>query len=143
MNVLKLVSIAKAYAALSKDPSTKVGAIIVDDDCNVLSEGFNGFPRGVSDLHTRYQDRPTKYQFTAHAELNAISQAARKGVKTLGGTLIVTALHPCNVCAGAIIQAGIKRVYAPINNANNRWDSATEVAKTMLAEAGVEVLPYE
>lgn len=142
MNPLRLLAIAEAYAAMSKDPSTKVGALIIDQDCNVLSEGFNGFPRGVFDSSARYQDRPTKYKFIAHAELNAIAQAARKGVKVLGASLIVTALYPCNVCAGAIIQAGIKKVYAPKANANDRWTEATEVAQTMFKEAGVEVIWY-
>lgn len=143
MHPLKLIGVARAMAALSKDPSTKVGALIVDDEGDIVSPGFNGFPRGVVDSEERYNDRPTKYLFTVHAELNAIVQAARKGVAVRGCNLIVTALHPCNVCAGAVVNAGIKCVYAPLANSNDRWGQQSIVAATMFQEAGVPVLFYD
>lgn len=143
MNPLKLLVVAQAISKLSKDPSTKVGATIIDDDCNVLSMGFNGFPRGVNDSPDRYTDRPTKYKYVVHAELNAIAQAARNGIRLMGSTLLVTALYPCSNCAKAIIQSGIKKVLTPKMPNNDRWNEESEISKTMFEEAGVVVELYE
>lgn len=144
MNPLKFVGVAKAAAALSKDPSTKVGCVVVDDDGSVLSLGYNGFPRGVDDLPQRYADRDTKLIFVAHAESNAIAQAARHGVRLLGSTMVLTALYPCMNCAKQIIQAGIKRVYAPrmSKDVNEQWKLERDRSAVMFIEAGVTVEEY-
>lgn len=144
MNPLKFVGVAKAAAALSKDPSTKVGCVVVDDDGSVLSLGYNGFPRGVDDLPQRYADRDTKLIFVAHAESNAIAQAARHGVRLLGSTMVLTALYPCTDCAKQIIQAGIKRVYAPrmSKDVNEQWKLERDRSVVMFIEAGVTVEEY-
>lgn len=144
MNPLKFVGVAKAAAALSKDPSTKVGCVVVDDDGSVLSLGYNGFPRGVDDLPQRYADRDTKLIFVAHAESNAIAQAARHGVRLLGSTMVLTALYPCTNCAKQIIQAGIKRVYAPrmSKDVNEQWKLERDRSVVMFIEAGVTVEEY-
>lgn len=144
MNPLKFVGVAKAVAALSKDPSTKVGCVVVDDDGSVLSLGYNGFPRGVDDLPQRYADRDTKLIFVAHAESNAIAQAARHGVRLLGSTMVLTALYPCTNCAKQIIQAGIKRVYAPrmSKDVNEQWKLERDRSVVMFIEAGVTVEEY-
>jgi len=92
----------------SKDPSTKVGAVIVNDLKQVLSLGYNGFPRGVLDLESRYEDRYQKLRFVAHAERNALDNAP---LDVRGGTMYAT-LCPCNECAKSIIQRGIKKVIA-------------------------------
>lgn len=106
------MGIALLSAKRSKDPSTQVGACIVDSNNNrILSVGYNGFPIGCSDddFPWEREGEPlcTKYPYVVHAELNAILN--NKGV-TLEGSKIYTALFPCNECAKAIIQSGIKEV---------------------------------
>jgi dCMP deaminase len=94
----------------------------------------------------RYSDRNTKLKFIAHAEANAIAQAARVGAKLLGSTLIVTALYPCSNCAKLIIQAGVKKVYAPSMNVeitNATWFEEAAIATQLFKEAGVEIEEYE
>lgn len=103
---MRFLDLAMHVAQWSKDPSTKVGAVIVNDQHQVLSLGYNGFPRGVEDRVSRYNDRETKLLFVAHAERNALDNAY---VDVRGATLY-TSLCPCNECAKSIIQKGIKRV---------------------------------
>jgi len=142
VNPLKFVEIAKSVSHLSKDPSTKVGAVVLDDHGTILSVGYNGFPRGVVDSPERYENRELKYKLIAHAEANAIAQAARVGATLYGSTLLLTALYPCSNCAKLIIQAGIKRVIAPKLSANTRWDEEANFASLLLTEAGVRVELY-
>lgn len=126
-------------AAMSKDPSTKVGAVIVRPDKTIASMGWNGFPRGVDDSGDRYADRQTKYLMTVHAEANAIlsSQETIRGY-----SLYVSPLHPCADCAGMIIQSGVKRVkYRTQHRAE--WADSFRIAKTMLNEAGVELINFD
>lgn len=143
MKLEKFRVVAQAVATFSKDPSTKVGAVVVDDDGNVLSVGYNGFPRGVDDRMDRYLDRNTKLQFISHAESNAIAQAARNGVRLMGSTLVLTSLFPCSNCAKQIVQAGIRRVFAPVmdrSRANPHWFAEQRISEIMFAESGVEVI---
>lgn len=139
MKALRYMVFAEAAASLSKDPSTKVGAVIIDDDYNILACGYNGFPRGVVDSEDRLCNRELKYPLTAHAETNAIYASARTGRKLAGATLIVSSLFPCVECAKAIVQAGICRVIAP-KIANERWMESNRLAKLIFDEAGVEVI---
>lgn len=131
----RFIKLADHVAGWSRDPSTKVGAVIVRPDKSVASVGFNGFPRGVNDDPERYADRPTKYDFVCHAEVNAILAA---GERLHGYTIYSSPLHPCKECAKAIIQSGITRVVTnqPLEN---RWQSSYGVATTMFEEAGVKV----
>ena len=142
MNILKFVPMVQELAQLSKDPSTKVACAIFGPGMEVRALGWNGFPRGVIDSEERLNDRPTKYQYVAHAEANAIANAARSGVAIEGCSLLVTALHPCNDCAKLLIQSGIKKVYAPLPADDERWADSFEVAATMFREAGVAVEFY-
>lgn len=146
MNVkrfLKFLPDAQAAAGRSKDRSTKVGAVVLDDDLNLRISGYNGMARGINDdVELRHQ-RPTKYLWTSHAEENCVAQAARIGVSLKGCTILLTSLFPCTTCARLIIQAGIVRVMAPRANATDRWDEQAAVALEMLREAGVEVVYYE
>jgi len=133
-----------AAQELSKDPSLKVGALIVGDKNEVRSLGFNGCPRKVSDLPSRLE-RPTKLLYTVHAELNAILNVARVGGAPLEGcTLYLNstpyALSPCNSCALAIIQAGITRVvYYKTHDIPERWRESCGAADIMFAEAHIQV----
>jgi len=98
---------AEMAAMRSKDPSTKVGAVLVLDN-RVLSMGYNGFPAGFPDTSHNWQ-RPLKYEFVVHAEMNALLIAAKNGVSTDGATLY-TSFYPCDNCCKHIAAAGIKEV---------------------------------
>lgn len=136
---LELAALASEW---SKDPSTKVGAVIVRQDRSVASVGFNGFPRGCLDDPALYADREVKYERVVHAEMNAILAA---GEAVRGYTLYVT-LPPCQCCAAHIIQSGIARVVClgiVIDGFSKRWGDSCKGALDMFAEAGVEVVGYE
>jgi dCMP deaminase len=129
----------------SKDPSTKVGAIITDASNSIVSTGFNGFPRGVYDSEERYNNRELKYPMIVHAEMNAILLAARNG-KSLIDTFIWVNKFPCCECAKAIIQSGIKRVYLiekePDLEFEKRWEESIKLAYLMFKESGVVINKY-
>ena len=130
-------------AMRSKDPSTQVGACIVSDENKIISMGYNGFPRGCSDDDFPWErsgenQNDTKYPFVCHAELNAILNA---GGRNLVGSRIYVALFPCNECAKAIIQSGIKEVvYISDKYANT---DGVKASKKMLAAAGVKLTQFE
>lgn len=128
--------IAAAVAEKSKDPSAKVGAIIVDEDHTVRVTGFNGPPRGVRDSPDRLQ-KPEKYLWVSHAEMNCIAQAARVGVSTKDCTLVVTHA-PCNMCARLIVQAGIRRLIIGAG-ATSVPREELDVSAVMFEEADVQV----
>jgi dCMP deaminase len=128
----------------SKDPSTKVGCVIVNDDNVILSTGFNGFPRGIDEVqNTSRWKRPEKYHWVEHAERNAIFNAARVGVSLNGAKAYLNwEPKPCSDCTRAIIQAGIKEVIGP----DRIWKGvgagkhySIDYAVDMLREAGVKV----
>jgi len=143
MNLLKFVAVAQTMAGFSKDTSTKVGAIAVDDDGLILASGFNGFPRGVYDDPSLYADKATKYPRIVHAEANCVAMAARHGIRLKDSNLIVTALYPCCDCAKLIIQAGIKRVYAPPMPEDSSWLYLADLSLSMFDEAGVIFEEYQ
>lgn len=121
----------------SKDPSTKVGAVIVRPNMTPVSIGYNGFPRGVDDSPALYEDRAEKYPRTVHAEMNAILMA-REPLD--GCSLYVHPLFPCANCAGAIIQAGIRRVVAREAAVPPQWQREVVIAREMFTQAGVELV---
>jgi len=138
---LAYMKMCQVVASQSKDPSTKVGAIIVGKDDLVLSTGFNGFPRGVKDLDVRYFDRETKYKLIEHAERNAIYNAARAGTSLLDSTLFVQWM-PCHECARAIIQSGIARIFVGNfgdEKLKKRWEESWGYSALMFAESGIEL----
>lgn len=129
----RFLDMAKFVSAWSRDPSTKVGAVIVRPDKTIASVGYNGFPRGVRDQAERLADRPTKYAMTVHAEINAILHA-REPLEN--HTLYVWPFMPCSNCAAAIVQAGIWRVVTPPAD-EERWAESFQHACTIFDEAGV------
>ena len=137
---LKYLDIAEAIAKLSKDSSTQVGAIIIGASGEVRSMGYNGAPRGSSaDEDERGRVRPEKYFWFSHAELNAITNAAKVGIPLGGSTLIVT--HPpCMDCSRAIVQAGIATVYVPSwsDDFGTRWQEHLTRSIQLFDECGVE-----
>jgi dCMP deaminase len=130
------MDMAILVAQRSKDPSTKVGCVVVSEDKIVVATGYNGLPRGVQDRSER-MERPAKYLWTSHAEENAVAQSARVGVKLKGGTAFVTH-HPCSRCARSLIQAGITEVVVG-RGKTSMPDEEFEVARIMFKEAGVTV----
>lgn len=130
--------IAEEVASWSKDPGTKVGAVLVSDK-RILATGYNGFPSGISDTLDRYLDREVKLAYTVHAEVNALLNAAKNGAKTEGATLYTT-FHPCVNCAASVIQGGIVRVVCPtVESAPARWHSSFERARDLMIEAGLSI----
>ena len=137
---IKYMEIVDATARLSKDSSTKVGAIIVGASKEIRSLGYNGAPRGcAADEDERGVKRPEKYFWFSHAELNAITNAARVGTPLDGCSLLVT--HPpCMDCARAIVQAGIIEVFArmPSHEFLERWSDHTRRTKHLFKECHVK-----
>ena len=130
------MGVALLASQRSKDPSTQVGACIVDGGKRILSTGYNGFPQGCSDDEFPWnRDEAlgeTKYQYVVHAELNAILNASGK---SLSGSTLYVGLFPCHECAKAIIQAGIKDV---VYLSDKYHDTPSVVAsRKMLDAAGV------
>lgn len=140
MKELKYMKHAEVAASMSKDRSTQVGAVAIDDQFNIIATGYNGFPRGINDDVESRHNRPEKYLWTSHAEENLVAQSAFKGSSLRGSTVLVSALFPCATCARMLIQAGVRRVIAPRAKSNERWAEQNEVASVMFNEAGVEVI---
>ena len=137
------MDMAKTVSGWSKDPSTKVGAIIVRPDNTFVSEGYNGFPRGMSDDPYLYQDREIKLSRTIHAEINAILFAK----EDLNGYTLYTYPFPsCHLCSLLIIQSGITKVvgHKPGIDHQHRWGKSCDLAQDHFTEAGVEFIlwPY-
>jgi dCMP deaminase len=131
----RFMDVAAKIAMWSKDPSTQVGCVLVDQQRRIIGTGYNGFPRGVDDDVERYEHRPTKLLMVQHAEANAVLQAV---AKTEGATAYVTH-HPCSSCAGVMIQAGVARVVtrSPEEGLAERFMESFDAARTMFREAGV------
>lgn len=138
---------ALGWAHMSKDPNTQVGAVLVGPNRELISAGFNGFPRGVADLPERLNSREVKNMLMVHAERNAILNAARIGVSTKGSTLylactdssgMVWAGPPCTACTLEVIQAGVAEIVAyPIKPVPSKWHEDLAYARTLIDEAGV------
>lgn len=134
----KFLDMAEMVSAWSKDPSTKVGAVIVDKNNRLVSVGYNGFPRGIKD-DDRLNKRDKKYDIIVHAEMNAILFA---NVPIQGFTLYTYPFEPCSRCASVIIQTGISRVVS-LTNKENRWEDNFQISRNLFREAGVKLEYYE
>ena len=137
----RFLNLAHHISGWSKDPSTKVGCVVVGSDREIRSTGFNGFPRGIKDTPERLENRELKYPLICHAEENAIMHAARVGVSLKGCTAFVT-WPPCTRCARSLVQAGVAEVVYPANlKIPERWSDDFEMSTGMFGEAGVQVRP--
>ena len=135
----RFLDLATHISTWSKDPSTKVGCVVVGEDREIRSTGFNGFPRGIEDDEERLADREQKYPLICHAEENAIMHAARTGISLKGNTAYVT-WPPCSRCTRSLIQAGVSEVVYPADiNIPDRWQDDFATASAMMEEAGVKV----
>lgn len=134
----RFLDIAEHVASWSKDPSTKVGAVIVRPDLTIASVGYNGFARYADDNPALYADRPTKLSRVIHAEMNAILNC-HEPVK--GYTLYTWPFMPCDRCAVHVAQAGIVRVVAPKPSLelSSRWLESLTNSKQVFRETGVKL----
>jgi dCMP deaminase len=139
----RFIDLMKVAEGWSKDPSTKVGAVIVRPDLTVASIGYNGFPRGMSDDDALYANRPTKYSRIVHGEMNAILNAHG----SVEGCTLYVPFPPCDRCAVHVVQAGIRRVVyvEPTDDIKSRWGEAFIQTAAIFEDAGIEVtvLPAE
>jgi dCMP deaminase len=135
------MDLAEQVSTWSKDPNTKVGAVIVGSKGQILTQGYNGFPRGIKDTTKRLNDRDTKLKFVVHAEMNAIFNATYSGVSLDGATLYVYGLPICSECAKGIIQVGIKKVVIVSKFIESRphWTESWKLSAEMFREAGVTI----
>ncbi len=133
----RFLDMSRFVSTFSKDPSTKVGAIITQEN-KLVSMGYNGFPPGIQDSKERLQNRETKYRFVVHAEVNAISNSNHS---VCGCTIFTWPLAPCSECMKLIITNGIKRVVYPAASAElrARWGESLKFAEDMAKEAGLEL----
>jgi dCMP deaminase len=134
----RYLSLAREISTWSKDPSSKIGAVAVGSQGQVLAQGYNGFPRGIKDSLTRLTNRETKLKYVVHAEENVIYNATFNGVSLNGSTIYVTGLPTCSDCAKGVIQVGIKRVVMPKQTIPDQWQDSWNLTQQMFKEAGVE-----
>jgi dCMP deaminase len=140
--LLKYLPIAFEVAKLSKDTSTKAGALVIGPDGESGPWGYNGAVRGCSaDEDERWENRDTRLMYAEHAERNAIYAAARSGFSVKGCSIVVTHF-PCVDCARAIIQSGITTVVCPTPTGGflDRWFNSIAAARGMFTECGVRLL---
>jgi dCMP deaminase len=136
----RFMQLASHFATWSKDPSTKVGAVIVDHDRRLVGTGYNGFPRGVGDEPERYVEKMVKYKLVVHAEANAIMNA----VKSVRDCTLYATKYPCSECAKLIIQMGISRIIAPPPASDDSvWAEDSKFSTRMFREAVVSVYVWD
>lgn len=146
------LQLALDNARMSKDPSTRVGAVIVGPDREIRSTGFNGFPRGIADTPERLNDRETKLRLVVHAEMNSILNAARIGTSVKGCTLYLAATDdtglvwggpPCTRCTVETIQSGISQIVSyAFKDVPSRWKDDIAFARGLLDECGIGYREY-
>lgn len=132
----RFIELAEFISNWSKDPSTKVGAVIVDKNNRIISTGYNGFAVGVKDTDARLNDRNIKYPIILHAEENAILFSKQD---LSGCSLYVSSLPPCAHCASIIAQTGIKKVFAIKKEIPERWKESYNLTRQVFKEAGVKL----
>lgn len=138
----RYLNLAKEISTWSKDPSKKIGAVAVGSKGQVLSQGFNGFPRGIKDSDKRLNVREEKYRYVVHGEMNCIYNACHNGVSLDGATLYVYGLPVCSECAKGVIQVGIKKVIMQYEDAVPTWEESYKITEAMFKEAGVMAIRY-
>jgi dCMP deaminase len=142
---LRFLDMAKLVSAWSKD-KTKVGAIIVGEDKQVISQGYNGLPRGIEDDEKLLQNREWKLSRVVHAEHNCIYNAALNGAKLKGSTLYCHGLPVCNECAKGVLQTGISRVVMRYNYKklqSSEWMKSALISVEMFRQKGIIIKEYQ
>lgn len=145
---IRFLNLAKEISTWSKDPSTKVGAVLVNDLKQVVGMGYNGFARGIEDTTERLNDREIKYKLVVHAEVNAVIQAgdnARGSVLYVYPSFMIPPI--CHECCKVAIQAGVQGIvgYSPdeTDPRVQRWKDSIAVSRDMWKEAGLYWKTYE
>ena len=139
------LGLAEQVKLKSKDQSTQIGAVIVGEDNEVLSTGYNSFPRGLDDSILERQERPEKYFWFEHAERNAIYNAARIGVSLKNSTIYLTSGLPCMDCARGIVNSGVKIVWCKevcTTKNKEKWEESQMKSLQLLNECGIQVFYY-
>lgn len=139
---IKYYQLARFQADLfSKDPNTKVGCLfLAPESLQVLSMGFNGFPRGIDETVAIRWQRPTKYAYIVHAEENGICNACRRGTPLEGAIAVVTK-YPCSACAKSLIQVGISTLITAAPDLQHpKWGEEARFSVEMFAEAGIKLI---
>lgn len=138
------LNIAEQVKLKSKDKSTQIGAVIVGRNKEIVSTGYNSFPRGIDDSVIERQERPEKYFWFEHAERNAIYNAALIGASTEGCTMYLSCEVPCADCTRGIINSGIREIVCKQERVTHqdKWLESSQRSLTMLNEAGVKVRYY-
>lgn len=133
----RFMEVARLVATWSKDPSSKIGVVLVKDR-RIIATGYNGFPVGVEDSPERLSDRPTKYALVVHAEMNALLQV---GPAAKESTLYLHGLPgpPCAGCAKHIVQAGVSRIVTLAGEEPQRWADEFAKARLLLNEGGIRI----
>lgn len=134
---IRYLKLADGIATWSKDPSSQIGAIAVGSKGQVLSQGFNGFPRGIADTDKRLNNREEKYKLIVHAEMNCIYNATFNGVSLDNSTLYVSGLPVCSECAKGVIQVGITHVVMWDRDYPEKWMDSFYNTKELFDEAGI------
>lgn len=134
----RYMELASNVAQWSKDPSSKIGAVAIGNKGQVLSTGYNGFPRNIGDNPERYKNREFKYKYIVHAEMNAIYNATFNGVSLDGSTMYVSGLPCCSNCALGIVQVGVKKVFMDGDPESDRWKESWALTQEIFKEAGIE-----
>lgn len=135
---MRWLEMAEFVSGWSKDPSTKVGAVIADGK-NLVSIGYNGFPENIND-DFRLEIREIKYKIIRHAEDNAIKHKNRKDLS--GCTIYTFPFMPCSRCTGGIIDEGISRVVS-YKSSVSRWEEDFEFSRSLFQEVNIELIEYE
>lgn len=133
------IGLAKYVSTASKDPSTKVGAVLVTPERRIVSVGFNGLPRSIDDTYERLYVREIKYSLIVHAERNAIEFATRP----LGGCVLYTwPFMPCSECSKLVIQNAISKVVAPVATPEieERWGNDLRLSRKLLSDNNVSLV---
>jgi dCMP deaminase len=135
------INIAEQVKLKSKDNNTKIGVVLVGKNNEIVSTGYNSFPRGINDDVVERQEKPEKYFWFEHAERNCIYNAARIGVSTLGTTMYMTCGISCADCARAIISAGVEKIVLRSGKGamSPKWQESAERSNQMFKEAGIIV----
>ena len=135
--------LAKSIAQWSKDPSSKIGAVVIGKHGQIESQGYNGFPRNIFDTNERLDDQAIKNKYMIHAELNCVFNACLNGISLKNSTMYIYGGFPCAECAKAIVQAGIAKVNALQLVTKPNWQESQAFAEELFIEAKIEYTKYK
>jgi len=145
----RYLDLAEQVSTWSLDPSTKIGAVAVNEDGQVISQGYNGFPRGIEDTQFRLNDRETKYELVVHAEKNLIYNACLNGISLKNSYVFIYGLPVCGECTKGLIQCGVKKIFMRVRSPDTIsrrkiwFENFKNISAKMLKETGIDYIIYE